>query len=233
MILLLTFLLTTAGNMSHSIIKEDPGIPDVWYKELCSDIYEDLSCGVQKPDFTVFKEALTGFFNLREQNRIGKNYLTIIDFSLSSNKERMWIIDMSRLEVIRLGLVAHGRNSGEEYASSFSNTILSNKSSLGFYITGKTYTGKHGLSLYLDGVEPGINDNARARAIVIHSAEYVSRKFIDEYGRLGRSFGCPAIPIEGHDRIINLLSGGSCLFIYYPDDNYLNTCRLLSENTFL
>jgi hypothetical protein len=229
LILLAVFLLSTAGNPDYYGIKEDPVREDAVYVELCTDIYNDLSCNVQKPDITVFREALTGFLNLNADNRINKNILTIIDFTLSSNKERMWIIDLGRLEVIHLGLVAHGRNSGGEFASSFSNSISSNKSSLGFYITGKTYRGKHGLSLYLDGEEPGINDNARARAIVMHGAGYVSKDFITEYGRLGRSFGCPAIPLRDHDRIINLLAGGSCIYIHSSDRNYHEGSRLLSE----
>ena len=229
LIFLVTLTLFTSDNLSHNVIGKNPGITDAGHLAFYSDIYNNLSSTVQKPDFKVFREALKGFVYLKETGRTGKNILTIIDFSLSSNKERMWIIDMGRAEVIHLGLVAHGRNSGEEYASSFSNSFLSNKSSLGFYITGKTYSGKHGLSLYLDGIEPGINDNARARAIVIHSAGYVSREFINDYGRLGRSFGCPAIATEDHEKIINLLSGGSCLFIYYPDDNYYTNSRLLSK----
>ncbi|MFZ0280352.1 MAG: murein L,D-transpeptidase catalytic domain family protein, partial [Bacteroidales bacterium] len=115
-----------------------------------------------------------------------------------------------------------------EYASHFSNTPSSYQSSLGFYITGDTYIGKHGISLILDGVEPGINDKARERSIVMHGADYVSKSFIREYGRLGRSFGCPSIPLEDHERIINLLSGMSCIYIYYPDESYLASTHLFA-----
>ena len=130
-------------------------------------------------------------------------------------------------------LVAHGRNSGEEYASHFSNTPFSNQSSLGFYLTGGIYYGKHGMSLYLDGVEPGVNDNSRERAIVMHSADYVSRDFIRNYGRLGRSFGCPSIPMEDHEKIITMLSGRSCIYIHYPDDKYQSNSRMFNTETAL
>jgi hypothetical protein len=124
-------------------------------------------------------------------------------------------------------LVAHGKNSGVNYAESYSNQRYSNKSSLGFYVTGETYTGKHGYSLRLKGLESGINDNAYKRAIVIHPAKYVSREFINKFGRLGRSYGCPAIPLENHGEIINMIKGKTCLFIYYPDSFYLSTSSYL------
>ncbi|MFH1321277.1 MAG: murein L,D-transpeptidase catalytic domain family protein [Bacteroidota bacterium] len=115
-----------------------------------------------------------------------------------------------------------------EFARYFSNAPKSYKSSLGFYITGDTYYGKHGLSLYLDGMEEGFNDNARERAIVMHGAEYVSNNFIKKYGRLGRSFGCPSVPIELHKEIIRTIKGGTCLFIFYPDQKYESSSELLN-----
>ena len=115
---------------------------------------------------------------LSVSEKVKNNILTIVDFSLSSTQERMWVIDMKNQKVLLKSLVAHGRNSGLEYAKDFSNTNESFKSSLGFYITGETYTGKHGLSLRLDGMEYGINDNARNRAVVVHGADYVSKSFI-------------------------------------------------------
>jgi hypothetical protein len=112
--------------------------------------------------------------------------------------------------------VAHGRNSGEEYANSFSNSGDSFKSSLGFYATGEIYIGKHGNSLRLDGLEKGLNDNARSRGVVMHGADYVAENFIKNNQRLGRSLGCPALPIELTDEIINLIKNKSCLYIYHP-----------------
>lgn len=195
--------------------------------------YGMLGSESPKPDYEVFKKAVTGFFNLKAGDKIEKNLLTVIDFSISSKFDRMWIIDMNKMEVVHVSLVAHGRNSGEEFAGSFSNSPSSFQSSLGFYLTGETYTGKHGLSLCLDGVEPGINDKARERAIVMHGAHYVSRDFISRYGRLGRSYGCPSIPQEDHEKIINMLSGRSCIYIHYPDDKYLNSSRLFTMETAL
>jgi hypothetical protein len=141
----------------------------------------------------------------------------------------MWIVDVDKMKIVRQSLVSHGRNSGELYANKFSNITSSYQSSLGFYTTGDIYTGKHGMSLYLDGVEKGINDNARERAIVIHSADYVSKNFIASNGRLGRSQGCPAIPVEDHKKVISLISGGSCLYIYHPQDMYHSKTGIVGQ----
>jgi hypothetical protein len=111
---------------------------------------------------------------LQTKGKIQKNILTLIDFSLSSNVKRLWIIDLNTKTVLFNSLVAHGRNTGNEFAASFSNKSESFKSSLGFYATGEVYQGKHGLSLRLDGLERGVNDNARARAVVMHGADYVA-----------------------------------------------------------
>ena len=195
--------------------------------------YKTLSCDVPKPEYEVFKKALTGFFNLKALNKIRNNVLTIIDFSISSNRERMWIVDMNTMKVTYYSLVAHGRNSGDEYARHFSNKPSSNQSSLGFFLTDEIYYGNHGMSLYLDGVEPDVNDNARERAIVMHGANYVSKDFIDKYGRLGRSFGCPSIPMEDHEKVIKTLSGRSCIYIHYPDENYFNNSQMFTPETVL
>ncbi len=126
-------------------------------------------------------------------------------------------------------LVSHGRNSGELMAENFSNIPGSNESSPGFYVTGETYIGKHGLSLALDGLETGINDKARARAIVIHGADYVSDDFIRTHGRLGRSQGCPAVPVELSEEIIKTIKGGSCLFIYAPIPDYTSNSPIIRK----
>jgi hypothetical protein len=193
--------------------------------------YDGLQSDVEKPSHEALKSALTGFFNLKNTNSIKTNLLTIIDFSISSNRERMWIVDMNNKQVIHSSLVAHGRNSGQEFANSFSNISGSYQSSLGFYITDAIYQGKHGTSLRLNGMEPGINDNAMQRAVVMHSADYVSNDFIKKHGRLGRSFGCPSIPVENHEEIISLLSGGSCLYIHFPDASYQASSLLLKDDT--
>ena len=164
---------------------------------------------------------------MKSQGKCKKNVLAIIDFQLSSNKERLWIIDFATLTTVHHTLVAHGQGTGQEFAQTFSNTPNSHQSSLGFYITESTYQGKHGLSLRLQGVEKGVNHNAYDRAIVMHGAKYVSQDFIKQHGRLGRSHGCPAVSQEEHQAIITTLQNKACLFIYYPDNNYHQTSELL------
>jgi hypothetical protein len=127
---------------------------------------------------------------------------------------------MNKKELLYVCLVAHGKNSGEKIPDHFSNKPESLESSLGFYMTAETYSGKHGYSLRLDGLEKNINDNARMREIVIHGADYVSQQFIDSHGRLGRSWGCPAIPVEISREVIDSISNGSCIFIYGKDESY-------------
>lgn len=185
-----------------------------------------------KPEFEVFRRAVTGYLNLKNSGKLGdKEMLAIIDFSKSSNEKRLWVIDMKNHEVVYHDLVAHGKNSGNEFARTFSNTPNSNMSSLGFYLTAENYYGKHGLSLRLDGLEKGFNDNARKRAIVMHGAGYVDASYTRNYGRIGRSFGCPAIPLENHEEILTLISEGTCLFIYSEDNQYNTASALLDEES--
>ncbi len=186
------------------------------------------SNGFSLPSFESFLAAFEGYEQLKNLGKIQNEILTIVDFSLSSTQERMWVIDMKTQKVILKSLVSHGRNSGSEYATDFSNANESFKSSLGFYITGETYTGKHGLSLRLDGMEYGINDNARNRAVVVHGADYVSKTFIKNTGRLGRSQGCPAVPYEIHKELIETIKGKSCIFIYHPSRTYVAKSKLVS-----
>ncbi|MCL9808029.1 murein L,D-transpeptidase catalytic domain family protein [Flavobacterium luminosum] len=180
------------------------------------------------PQVECFKRAMTGFYALKQKGVIEKDILTVIDFSMSSTKKRMWIIDLVSNKILYNTVVSHGRNSGLEYATSFSNQSNSYKSSLGFYTTGETYFGKHGLSLKLDGQEKGINDNARARAVVIHGASYANPSILKNQGYLGRSQGCPAIPEDLKSEIINTIKGKSCLFIYHPAKSYDIVSKLVS-----
>jgi hypothetical protein len=192
-------------------------------------IYNSLiSNNFKLPKLESFTKALDGFYLLKEKGLIDKNYLTIIDFSLSSKEKRMWIIDMNENKIILNSLVAHGKNSGNDYANQFSNKNESNKSSLGFFATGEAYQGKHGLSLKLDGLEKGINSNARQRAIVIHGADYVSENFIRNHNRLGKSQGCPAVPVELSKKIIQIIKDKSCLFIYHPSKSSIENSKLIS-----
>ncbi len=173
------------------------------------------------PSFESFSIALEGFYNLKEKGLVTKDILTLIDFSKSSNTKRLWVIDLQTNEVLFNTLVAHGKNTGEEYANYFSNKAESYQSSLGFYATAEVYTGKHGLSLRLDGLQKGLNDKARERAVVVHGADYVSEAFIRNHKRLGRSQGCPALPVEMNEKIINVIKEKSCLFIYHPSKSSL------------
>ncbi|WP_264552194.1 murein L,D-transpeptidase catalytic domain family protein [Flavobacterium sp. N2038] len=182
----------------------------------------------QLPELKTFSEALKGFYILKEKGVIHKDILTLIDFSLSSNSKRLWVIDLATNTVLFQSLVAHGRNTGEEFASSFSNNNSSYKSSLGFYATGEIYQGKHGASLRLDGLERGYNDNARQRGVVMHGADYVSESFIRDHKRLGRSQGCPAVPVELTNEIIQLIKDKSCLYIYHPSRSFMMEEKLIS-----
>lgn len=176
-----------------------------------------------------FQYAYKGYVELVEKGLIRDNgILTICDFSQSSRNKRLYVIDMENLEVIKNTYVAHGRNSGGEFANSFSNSPRSHKSSLGFYITSSTYKGGHGLSLRLNGVEKGINDKALMRHIVIHGSNYVGDRFLERSPFLGRSFGCPAVPAEETQEIIETIKDGTCLFIYHPSNNYIKTSKILN-----
>ncbi|MDO6434545.1 murein L,D-transpeptidase catalytic domain family protein [Flavitalea sp. BT771] len=184
---------------------------------------EDLS-------LKAFEYAWLGYHHLLKQGKLQKtDLLTICDFSQSSSKERMYVIDVRNKKILYKTFVAHGINSGEEYASSFSNQEESCKSSLGFYVTRKTYQGVNGLSLRIEGLDKGFNDNAYKRSIVIHGAPYVSLRILHKYGVMGTTFGCPAIPSEVSDEIIPLVKNGSCFFIYYPSKKYLSQSTVLNN----
>jgi len=169
----------------------------------------------------VLSMALSGYYSLKEQGKISRDgILTVIDFNRPSVDERLFVINVNEGRILYSGLVAHGSGSGDNYAQSFSNQPGSHQSSLGFFTTGSTYDGKNGYSLKLLGLERGINDNAEMRSIVMHGADYVSYDFIRRHGRLGRSQGCPAISLNGFQQVINLIKGGSCLFIYQEARDY-------------
>lgn len=192
------------------------------------EIYSQAILGDYELSYKAFEQAYMGYLKLLAQGKIKKSqYLIISDFTTSANKERFYVIDVDNRKVLFNELVAHGRNSGEEFAQSFSNEVNSYKSSPGFYVTAETYQGKHGLSLRLDGVEKGINDKARQRAVVIHAADYVSYDFINKNGRLGRSFGCPALPSDNFDKIIDMIKEGVCLYIHTNDKNYVTKSTLI------
>ncbi|NTU69055.1 MAG: murein L,D-transpeptidase catalytic domain family protein [Chlorobiaceae bacterium] len=165
--------------------------------------------------------AMRGYDNLKRQGLIRREgIITLIDFDKPSVSERLYIIDVNNGTVLQSSLVAHGKGSGDVMATRFSNRPGSNSSSLGFYLTDTTYSGKNGYSLVLKGLDHGINDKAESRSIVIHGADYVSQAYISRFGRLGRSQGCPAISFDNCQQLIDTIKDGTCLFIYHTGNEY-------------
>lgn len=154
--------------------------------------------------------------------------LAVVDYSLPSSQTRLWIFDLASRTLVLQDLVAHGQGSGDNYASAFSNTEGSHQSSLGLFRTQESYVGKHGYSLRLDGLEPGINDQARSRAIVVHEADYVDESWVARHGRIGRSQGCPAVRPGVGAIVVDSLKDGQFMFAYYPDQNWLATSAWLN-----
>ncbi|MGB4399760.1 MAG: murein L,D-transpeptidase catalytic domain family protein [Daejeonella sp.] len=188
---------------------------EVLFNEYALSIYNVAGLAAAGLDYNVFLKGLTGYQNLKDKNLTPgtKAILSVVDLSLPSTEKRLWVIDLNAHKILFNTLVAHGRGSGEKMAESFSNTPESNQSSVGFYTTAEVYTGKHGRSLRLDGMDAGLNNNARNRAIVVHGAEYVSQNVINSTGRLGRSQGCPALPMNLFGAIINDIKNNTVLFI--------------------
>ena len=178
----------------------------------------------------IFDLAIKGLKKLDTNGKLhNPNIVTIADYSQSSTKKRLYVIDLKNKKLLFNTYVAHGRNTGGEYAKSFSNVEGSLKSSLGFYITENQIIGSHtGFALMIAGVEKGFNDNASKRAIIIHAADYATENFIKKNGRLGRSLGCPALPPDLNKPIIETIKDGTCLFIYNPSDSYICKSSLLN-----
>jgi hypothetical protein len=204
-------------NAGNAMPKNEPLIPSL---QLAEKLHINANA---------FVLAIKGYEKLKQMGRIAnERYLTIADMSMASSHPRLYIIDMEKQEVLLQTFVAHGKNSGLLFAEEFSNLVGSFKSSLGFYITGKPYQGKHGQSLILKGVELGINDKAEERAIVLHGADYANKGFVNQQGYLGRSLGCPAVPNNQVKTIIQTIQGASCLFVYAPNKQYLEKSSLVN-----
>lgn len=234
------FLLSTTPSFSRDIDKDLPGdknfpslisnssIHSPLYKQLCDSIYDKIGLmpyGLQRE---VFYKAYKGYQYLLSKNKLRKrNLLTICDYSQSSNNERLYVIDLKSGKLLYNTFVAHGKFSGEEFASSFSNLENSNKSSLGFMVTAETYVGKAGLSMRFDGVEKGINNNVRNRDIVLHGSTFVSRSLMGN-GSISKSLGCPAVPFGIHKKIIETIKGGSCFYVNHSDNWYSRTSSILN-----
>ncbi|WP_205513173.1 murein L,D-transpeptidase catalytic domain family protein [Longitalea arenae] len=191
------------------------------------NVYDSLhldAAGLSKKIFTM---ALKGMAKLVRSKQIKDNLLAIVDFSQPSVNKRLYVIDLNACQLLFNTWVAHGMKTGKEKAVSFSNKPASNKSSLGFYVTGYAYQGSNGYSLKLKGMEKGINDYAMRRGIVIHGADYVNEDLINSQGYIGRSWGCPAVAPELSQQLIDLLKEGSCLFIYHPSTAYLSRSQFV------
>lgn len=181
--------------------------------------------------YEVFEKAMTGYLNLRAAGKLNNKrpILTIVDFTKSSSQYRMWILDLEKKKVLINHYVAHGQGTGDEFARAFSNQNESHQSSLGFYVTGDTYVGQHGNSLRLHGMDAGFNNAAYDRAIVVHGAAYVCKEFVQSQGRIGRSWGCPAVSNQLAPQIIDAIRGGTAMFLYYPQKQYLASSVWLNK----
>ncbi len=219
----LLILLISISNKAGS------GIPPAENEER-TDLYTTLNLREKGLAPEVFELAIKGHNHLDADSKLrNSGILTIVDLSQSSKNKRMYVIDLERKELLFNTLVAHGRNTGEEYARHFSNVSGSFESSLGFYVTREEIWGpKVGLSMILDGMEKGFNDNARQREIIMHGADYATQNFIMKAGRLGRSYGCPSVPPELVKPVVETIKEGTCLFIYYPDEQYIKRSSLLN-----
>lgn len=210
---LILLILLLLGNSAWSQAQSTP----VWVlntpvREEAALLYEEL-CFEGQLSYDVFKKAMKGVELYNPQ----KKFLAIADFSKASSLKRFFIIDLNNRKLVMNTLVAHGKNSGALMATDFSNTPQSFKSSPGFYrVNDVIQSPKHGEALLLEGLEKGVNDNARKREIIIHGAAYVCEQFVKNTGRLGRSYGCPAVPVEDMHKVREYLAGGSLLFIYSP-----------------
>jgi len=225
-----TFITVFIGIFSFLSISISNSAPGERYTnsnhEIISDVDENeilvknlyTECGLtDKLDYNVFKHAMDGYNSIELTN---KSLLSIIDYSKPSTEKRFFVIDIENHKLLYQTLVAHGKKSGYLSATKFSNKYGSHKSSLGFFRTCNSYYGIRGYSLKLEGLEKGINDNARQRGIIIHGANYVDERIANGNGVIGRSWGCPAVSKKLSEEIINLLKGGSLLFIYANDELY-------------
>ena len=195
-----------------------------------TDIFDSLRLGRLGLGRVAFDYAMIGYTRLKAKGLLANpSILSIIDFSLNSAKKRLFVLDVKNYKLLFVTYVAHGKNSGTSQALYFSNEAESFKSSIGFYLTGATYAGEHGFSMKLKGYEAGYNDKAEERAIVMHSADYVSEALIKQQGFIGRSLGCPALAPEIYKQVINKIKNRSCLFIYGFSGNYIENSGMLKQ----
>lgn len=232
-VLLLSFFFILSSFNTNNTTKKEPitaididkiiHTKSVYFKEMYHDIALESVIS-----FKAFEQALIGLENIAPKNT---NILTIIDFTLPSTEKRMVVLDLENKKILHHTIVAHGKNSGQNYATSFSNEYGSYQSSLGFYLTENTYQGENGYSLRLEGLDKGFNDNAKNRAVVMHGADYCSAEFIKNNGRNGRSMGCPSLPRNINDQVINTIKNGTLLYIYADNQEYAQKSEFLKTNS--
>jgi hypothetical protein len=221
-----SFTFITPGPTEHGANKR---LNASNFEDSTKRLYEHLHLDKANLNYEVFRLSLIGFHSLKSSGVLKNDRLiSIIDFTKPSTEKRFFTIDLNAKKLLFNTYVAHGKNTGENIATSFSNNQDSNQSSLGFYVTGETYVGAKGYSLRLDGQDADYNSNIRLRGVVMHSADYVSEGWIKKYGRLGRSQGCPALPKEIYKQVINTIKNGSMVFAYYNDQKFLTSSAHLN-----
>jgi hypothetical protein len=223
--LLLSPTISTGAGKYVSVDKKAKGsistVKVMRFEQVSFNLYTQMNLSAVDLRYDVFNKALMGYYGMLHEGKLSdKGILTIVDFTKSSNEKRLWVLDLENKQVLHNTYVAHGRNSGEVKAESFSNEHKSFMSSVGFYVTEDIYYGKHGKSLRLDGMDEAYNSSARDRSIVMHGAEYATEAFMQQYGRLGRSLGCPAVPLGEHESIIDSVKGKTALYLHSADHTY-------------
>ena len=193
------------------------------------ELYNELNAAQYDLSFTAFRYAYIGYQTMKKQHRLNnKELFSIIDFTKDCNSKRFYTIDLEKMKIVYYTYVAHGKKSGERMATSFSDAVEYNKSSIGFYITGNTYNGGNGYSLILHGDEKGYNSNLAKRSVVVHAADYANEDYIARNGRMGRSLGCPALPENIYKQVIETIKEKTMIFAYYNDAKYLKTSKYLN-----
>jgi len=215
--ILISSLITTSILLTSSVFANNN-----------SNLADKFASETQNLKPQVVQLALNAEDNVAKKGLVSnKQYVTVIDYSLPSTSKRLWVLDLKNQKVVYNTYVAHGKNSGDNYATKFSDNPRSLETSIGVYVTKDTYEGHNGNSLVLSGLDKGFNDNAEARSIVMHPAAYVNEDMAQSHGRMGRSWGCPALNPQIAQPIINTIKGGSVILAYYPDQNWLKHSQYL------
>jgi hypothetical protein len=218
----------------ENTVERNSIITEKHFEDSVRNLYQEIDLASYNLSYDVFRLGLLGYYSLFSEGSLSdKELFTIIDFKKPSTEKRFYTIDLKKKHLKYYTYVAHGRNTGQNMAVDFSNIPHSNKSSVGFSVTGETYVGSKGYSLRLDGKEKSYNDKIRSRAVVIHAAAYATEDWIKRYGRLGRSQGCPALPPEISREVIDSIKDRTMIFTYYPDEVYLRTSPYLQLETVL